>query len=190
MEHQSHQAGIAGEIDVDIPERHRLHIRMARAWAMARGRPIDAVALAILVLAKEECCDAPLRLWLLDDLAEFVWGHVTQWCAAEGVRRPPDLAEVLWLYLTFLDETGQLEAGSDDLPSLRASLMAYGGLDRFGRSRASRRASAADRRKAAKPKRQAATPVLAPIIPLHRANRPNGPLGRRPRPSPSRTLGA
>jgi len=80
---------------VEIPERHRLHVRLARAWAMARGRPLDPIALTIIVLAKEECIDAPLKLWVLADLAEFVWSRLAERCAAYEVARLTEPATTL-----------------------------------------------------------------------------------------------
>jgi hypothetical protein len=157
---------------IEVPDRHRLHVRLARAWALARGRALDPVALIVLILAKEECFDAPAKLWVLDDLAEFVWSRLTEWCAAYEVARPPNLAEALWVYLEFLDATGELAPGSDDLAALQTSLMAYGGLDPFGRPRTSRasRPRASRSSRAPRSGRGAGQPTgsrrLAPIIPL------------------------
>jgi hypothetical protein len=177
--HDTHEAE-----HLEIPERHRHHVRHVRTWSLARGRPIDVLGLTVLILAKEECVDAPLHLWTLDDLAEFVWTQVAQWCSVYGLRRPSHLAETLWLYLTFLDEAGQLAPGSYDLRSLQASLMAYGGLDRFGRSRAS---MASRSKPGSKPgSRNGGDPRSSPgaaIIPFR--PRPDSPRPRSPR-----TLGA
>jgi len=53
-----------------------------------------------------------------------------------------------------------LAPGSDDIDELRMSLMAYSGLDQFGRSRAAGRGRRTGR------KQLASRAGLAPIIPL------------------------
>ena len=145
----------------------RARTRQVRLWALTKGRSVDGEALAVLLTVKEECIDEPVDRWTLDGLADLMWTYIPQWCAVASVTRPKQLAESLWLYLAFLDASGELAPGSDELEALLASLVAYGGLDRFGRSRAGLRART---RRSPSPKARARQSAeaddLAPIIPL------------------------
>ena len=157
----------------------RARTRDVRRWALSQGRPVEAGAVELILEVKNDCLGEPLDRWTLDGLADLMWTYVPQWCVSCGTDRPKHLAETLWIYLAYLSDTEQLAGGSDELAALQASLVAYGGLDRFGHSRA--RARARIRRKAPSAPPVSSTPAassqpteaatsgesdLAPIIPL------------------------
>jgi hypothetical protein len=102
-----------------------------RRWALARGAPVDADVLALVLAAKAWLRDEPVTLWRRLDVYQHLWADVRNWCSAfdDGARRG---AQVLWLYFTYLDETGSFAAGSDPIRELRKPLRCYGGLGADG----------------------------------------------------------
>src|SRR5512142_1386760 len=90
----------------------RSRTRRFRLWGLAKGRSVDGDALAVILTVKQECIDEPLDRWTLDGLADLMWTYVPQWCAVASVTRPKQLAESLWLYLAYLDDTEGLAPGS------------------------------------------------------------------------------
>lgn len=143
---------------------HRVRAHAVRIWAFGQGRAVDRPSLAVILAVKDDCVDEPFDRWTLDGLADLMWTYVPQWCSAGTVERPKQLAETLWLYLTFLHDSGRLAQGSDDLGALRASLVAYGGLNQHGvaRGRGRPRSKARHQRS----ELAASSDYVAPVIPL------------------------
>lgn len=99
-----------------------------RRWALARGTPVDANVLALVLAAKSWLRDEPVTRWRRLDVYQHLWADVRNWCSAHSTMVPVDVPEVLWLYFTYLDETDSFADGSDPIRELRKPLRCYGGL--------------------------------------------------------------
>jgi hypothetical protein len=93
-----------------------------RRWALARGTPVDADVLALVLAAKAWYRDAPVTLWRRLDVYQHLWADVWNWCSVHSTVRPVNVPEVLWLYFSYLDETGAFADGSDPIRELRKPL--------------------------------------------------------------------
>jgi hypothetical protein len=107
-------------------------IRDVRTWALAQGKPVDAAVLALLLAAKSEWRKEPVTRWTRIGVYQHLWGDVRNWCSLRSVLLPEDVPEVLWLFLSFLSESGRLDPASDPLRELRRPLRCYGGLGADG----------------------------------------------------------
>jgi hypothetical protein len=110
----------------------RLRILDVRRWALAAGRPLDAGVLGLILAAKTWYSDEPLDRWSRIRVYQTLYSGVWNWCTVHSVVFPEDLPEVLWRYLSYLEETQQFEEGSDPVRELRRPLRCYGGLGTGG----------------------------------------------------------
>lgn len=106
----------------------RSRILDVRRWALATGRPLDAGVLGLILAAKTWCTDEPLDQWSRIGVYQTLYSGVWNWCTVYRILFPEDLPEVLWRYLSYLEETRQFEEGSDPVRELRRPLRCYGGL--------------------------------------------------------------
>jgi hypothetical protein len=106
----------------------RARVLDVRRWALAAGRRVDAGVLGLILAAKTWHTDEPLDRWSRIGVYQSLYSGVWNWCTVHGARFPDDLPEVLWRYLSYLEETRQFEKGSDPVRELRRPLRCYGGL--------------------------------------------------------------
>src|SRR2546429_5712607 len=67
----------------DLPGPDRARAREVLAWAFSHGRSVDRTALATILLAQRACASErgdPFDRWTLDQLADFMWSDLTEWC--------------------------------------------------------------------------------------------------------------
>ena len=150
-------------------------IRQVRLWALAHGEVATADALRVICEVKA-ARRGPFDRWTIVDVDEMIWHDVLAWCGEEDVAVPPHVAETLWTYLGFLWATGAADPSSQTVGTLRASLIAYGGLAANGRPRPSPQPRRTPTRPRRQPQPQDERPGgLAPVIPLRpRRHRPAG----------------
>jgi hypothetical protein len=121
---------------VVLGPRLRQHRCDAARFALATGSPLNLDALTVVLAIREATARrAPVTRWTERDVTALVWGGVLEWCATYGVAEPPNVAETLWTYLTFLYEEGELASGSSRLADLRTALVENAGVTRTGRAR-------------------------------------------------------
>lgn len=72
--------------------------------------------------------DEPLDRWTRTGVYQNLYADVPNWCTMHRTQRPADVPEVLWVYLSYLEDTGQFSPGSDPVRELRKPLRCYGGL--------------------------------------------------------------
>lgn len=99
-----------------------------RTWALATGRRVDAGVLALVLAAKADRRSEPFTLWRRIDVYQHLAADVWNWCTMHRAQLPVDVPEVLWVFLTYLDDTDGFAPGSDPLRELRRPLRCYGGL--------------------------------------------------------------
>ena len=87
-----------------------------------------ATSWAVILTGKTWCRDEPLALWTRIGVYGTLYSYMPNWCSVHRVMVPAESPEVLWLYLTYLAETGQFHRASDPLRELRRPLRCYGGL--------------------------------------------------------------
>lgn len=71
--------------------------------------------------------------WTRVQINHLISIGVPNWCSLQGLARPENTCEQLWLLLDTLNETGLLHFDSDDIDELREPLRCYGQLDEHGR---------------------------------------------------------
>ena len=97
----------------------RRHRRQVARWAFAAGHPVDRDALAAIVALRTSPTDGTIdTCWTIDDLAPLLWHSVGQWCTANRVAPPSNLAATLSTYLRHLFTVRAAAAGSDALAPL------------------------------------------------------------------------
>lgn len=151
-------------------------IRQVRLWALAHGEVAAADALRVICEVKA-LRRGPFDRWTIVDVDEMIWHDVLAWCAQEEVPVPPQVAETLWTYVGFLWATGAADPSSQTVGTLRASLIAYGGLAANGRPRPIPQPRRTPPRTRPRPQQPGDDRPggLAPIIPLRpRPNRHGG----------------
>ena len=107
---------------------YRSRILDVRKWALSAGRRVDGDVVGLVIAGKTSWGDEPLDRWVRIDVYANLYSRVPNWCSMHRVLVPADLPEVLWLYLSYLADTGQLTPDSDPLRELRRPLRCYGGL--------------------------------------------------------------
>ena len=165
-------------LDVD---RFAARIRQVRLWALAHGEIAAPDALRVICEVKA-ARRGPFDRWTLVDVDELVWHELVGWCGHEEIPVPAFMTETLWTYLGFIWATGVADPSSQTVGTLRASLIAYGGLGANGRPRPL--PPPHPRRTPSRPRpqpREERPGGLAPIIPLRPRRR--RPAGRRLVPS-------
>ena len=116
----------------------RQHRRSVAQAALATGRPLGLDSITVILAVKQfetSTSTTPFTRWTTRQLVAFLWGSVTEWCAANGVVVPSDVGESLWTYLTVLFEQNMVASGSSSLRELRDVLVEQAGVTRSGRSR-------------------------------------------------------
>ncbi len=108
--------------------RFRPRIVDVRRWALSTGRAVDPEVVALILAGKTSWSGDPLDRWTRIGVYGTLYSYVPNWCSAHRVMVPAHLPEVLWLYLSYLGETGRFHPGSDPLRELRRPLRCYGGL--------------------------------------------------------------
>ena len=92
-------------------------------------------ALAAIVGTRSAQGD-PLRSpWTADEVAQLLGRGVAEWCSANGVGPPEELAPTLSTYLRYLSANRLLPAGSEGISALRRAIAEHRVPDRR-RSRA------------------------------------------------------
>jgi hypothetical protein len=119
-------------------ERRRV-VRAVREWALALGRPVDALALGTLLVATGRGNGDPER-WTCAEVTQLIWLDVVEYCREQELPVPAHVPEAAWAYFGWLAATARLAPGSDRLGLLRAELEVCGGLDGRGHRTARTRA--------------------------------------------------
>ena len=105
-------------------------------WALEHGRPLTLDGATVILAVRQFECEqnaTPRNRWTSSDITSFIWGSAVGWCSANETTVPVDLAESLWTYLAFLEDTGQLSSGSSRSHHLLAAVEETAGLDHTGR---------------------------------------------------------
>jgi hypothetical protein len=129
---------VAARRAVLLSPRLRQHRCDVARFALASGSPLNLDAVTVILAIREAEASSsrvPFTRWTDRRVMALLWTDVLEWCAVNGVAEPPNLAETLWTYLTFLFEAGELASGSSRLAELRLALVENAGITRTGRAR-------------------------------------------------------
>lgn len=110
----------------------------ALLFALRHGRPVNADALSLILVAKQRT-GAPLDRWRGDEVSRLVWIDLVELAEELDVALPADTAVTLWTALDAWADLAVLAPGSDSIAQLREPLCAMAGLDAHGRPRGARR---------------------------------------------------
>ena len=103
----------------------RRSVTETRAWALHHGRPVDADALTVVLLAVEaEWLSTGVwpTYWTTDRIQEFLWTTAWAWCLDHDIDLPAHLGDALDAWLCFLVASGHVETDPGDLGRLRLEI--------------------------------------------------------------------
>lgn len=124
------------EAVASVRREHRLLISWARRWGLAAEKPFDPDLLALVLAATAGWHDPrPIEAWTRRSVYHVLRCDVPNWCSINRCLWSEGVPETLWGWLHFLDATGGLTDGDEELGDLLKPLLCYGGLDFEGKPR-------------------------------------------------------
>jgi len=134
---RSHTGSRGRSLELRRQNRARRYERLEAlfAWAKMSRRPVHTDALLMIVECEGNFETWPPDCWTEHGLWQFLWSEVNTACVLAGRREPRGMAESMWLYLEYLDQSEGFAAGSDPLAKLQSFLQEYGDLTEAGAPR-------------------------------------------------------
>ncbi len=117
-----------------IRSTYRELVDAAVTWQAGRERHTAPDAFTLICLGADHGLDdTRATRWTRTGVHHVMRCDIPNWCSLHRCLWPAQLAEAMWDWFDFLDETGRLDPASDPLCELRKPLLCYGGLDQRGR---------------------------------------------------------
>jgi len=129
------RSSLSGSLTASLSPSARRLRRSVLAAGLAKGIPVDATAVTVILAAKMSCHTVPAHLFTEDMVWQLVWIDVFTWCATRRIPVPEGLAEALWDILNHLESTNGFHSDSDAVELLRGPLMSSAGLAADGSAR-------------------------------------------------------